>query len=183
MPAQNRSTYNTSFLGGAMTAANRAIPIIPQSQHSWTPVGSKFESRSTMQDAYQSLGGGPQPSFKPKLEFVPTPALQPYSTTSRAQFTKHDNAVAKRRPFVPTRREADTSKFDTTSTQQDSYKPHVGTGYRPRESIYPVQRATTPTPFDTTSTSRASYVAFPTAPYSPAKGPPAKGAPWGDGQA
>jgi hypothetical protein len=171
IPSDRKSTYSQAFLGVNIPITNRAKPIIPVSQHPWTSE-AKFSTKSTTQDAYQNMGGGPQASFKPKLVFQPTAPLQPYTTTNRAQFVPHDTQSARRLPFVPARRDVDGSKFDTTSTQQDAYKSHVTTGYRPRRPIYPVQRVSTPTTFENTSTSRASYTQHVLTPYAAAKKPP-----------
>ena len=170
-----KSCAALSYVAIAPSAENRAQPIIPKAQMVY-PRGpgdeAKFVARSTMQDAYQTLSEyKPMPSYKPKLVFVSTPALQPYSTTSRAAYLPHNNSEAKRAPFIPARREVDGSKFETTSTAQDSYQRFVGPGYRPRQPILPQQRVSTPTTFDHTSTSRASYTRLTPVPYKKASKP------------
>ena len=151
----------------------RAQPIRKNAQHDWTS-GSKFEHRSTAQESFQGFqAGGMRPSCKPHREWEPTVWPSKPSTTNSAMFIPH-YGQPKRVPFRPVRKEVDGSKFDTKSTQQESFQGHH---QKPRASIYPVEKPYEYQTFDHTSTSRAAFVEHYVPPFVAAQKPkPSMGA-------
>ena len=158
------SAYNSPVICAPPT------PIRPKEQHPWK-TAAKFDTRSTSQDAYHGTGGGPRSSCKPQREYEPVNWPSKPVTTNNAMFIPHYGLAAKREPFRPKLKEVDGSKFETRSTQQDSYQSVPG--HTPRGSIYPKEKPYEYTKFDHTSTSRAAYISHKVSPFVPPKKPKA----------
>jgi len=164
-----QTTYASSFTMAIRAAP--AKPIRPEVQHPWTSP-AKFDTRSTSQDAYQGLyGGGMRISCKPIREYEPVPWQNQPLTTNKAMYVPYLNHQ-KREPFRPKQKAVSDSKFDTRSTQQDSFLP-FDKSYRPRPALYPPEKAQEHFKFEHTSTMRSAYVQHITPSYVAAKGPPA----------
>jgi len=160
------STYASAYI--TMGRPAQAKPIRPQAQHPWTS-DAPFDTRSTAQDAFMDLHGGPRQSCKPKAEYAPVAWNITPTTTNQTSFMPY-YGVPKREAFRPARKPVDGSTFDTRSTQQDSYAA-VPMSYRPRKPIYPVEQKREDSTFNHTSTSRDSYPAHLVRPYVPALKP------------
>ena len=99
-------------------------------------------------------------------------------TTNTAMYIPHYGLEAKRSPFRPKLREMDGARFETRSTQQDSFLPWPSQ-YQARRPIYPAEKPYEYQKFDHQSTSRSAYVAHDVKPFVAAKKPPPQMA--GDG--
>ena len=167
LPAANQTTYGTAFMKYDLIPVTA---IRPKEQHPWKTV-AKFDTRSTAQDAFQDMGANVmRESYKPIREYEPVAWPQKLITTNQAMFVGNHGFV-KRKPFRPKLRDIDHSKFDTRSTQQESFLPIPET-YRPRPPIRPASLPYEYTKFENTSTSRAAFIAHPVSPYVAAKKPP-----------
>lgn len=162
------STHQAQFVWFP-SAYRQAAAIKPKSQHDWSVPNEEYAPRSTSQDSFMDLGGGPRESLAPKREFKAEPWGITLCSTSQAQFIPH-YGIVKREAIRPKRAALDTSPFDTRSTAQDAYMPFPSS-YKPRAPIYPMEAVREAATFDHTSTSRAAYVHHYTAPYVPAKKP------------
>lgn len=170
------STYTAAYGATAGMSPQRVQPIRPKLQHPWTSE-AKFDTRSTAQDAFQGLGGGPRQSCKPIREYSPERWSMPLTTTAQQSFIPYYGST-RVAPFRPKPSERDTSPFDTRSTAQDAYIA-IPSNYQRRFPIYPTERRPEPSKFDCTSTSRAAYIAHNVMPYVAAKKP--QGSMGGDG--
>ena len=153
--------------------------IRPKEQHPWKSV-AKFDTRSTAQDAFVNMGAyAVRESYKPLREYEPEQWPQKIITTNQAMFVP-TYGIAKRKAIRPKLPEIDHSRFDTKSTQQDSFLP-IPVNYKPRAPILPPTLPYEYTKFEDTSTSRAAFIAHPIIPYVPAKKPqPTMGSDWND---
>jgi len=165
VPMTNTSTYSAAFSLSHTPAPAKLIK--PKS--SQFELGVPFQGRSTAQDAFQGINGGPRQSCKPKNVFASVPWQQPLTTTSSAAFVSF--GAAKREPIRPTNNRGveKGTKFDTRSTMQDAYAAHLT--HRPSKPFIPKEAERFHERFDHTSTSRAAYVAHLVQPYVPAKKP------------
>ena len=163
-----QTTYSSAYLGAG--DHRPPVPIRPKEQHPWTST-AKFNTRSTAQDSFAGIGSPPRDSCKPIREYEPINWPSKPVTTNKAMFIPHYGLEAKRSPFRPKAKEVDGSKFETRSTQQDSYQ--AVPGHTPRGSIYPKEKPYEYMKFDHTSTSRAAYISHKVSPFVPPKKPKA----------
>ena len=118
-PYDNTSTYASHYQKWPVQMRQKAKA--PEGQRPMS--AQKFDTRSTMQDAYQHHRVVVQPkSCRPQSAYTPTDWIQPISTTHREAFQKWNSV--KRTAFKPAlTRDAPNETATGRSTMQDSYQP------------------------------------------------------------
>jgi len=167
VPTTQTSTYNAAFV--SFGPPRQREKIVPKPLWEAGKDNTRFDARSTAQDAFIGHGGGPRISCKPANNWETTAWMQPLSTTAGSHFIPYYGAV-KREAIRPVPKERDASRFDTRSTAQDAY-PAFASNVRPPKPFYPKEQDRVDMPFDHTSTSRAAFISHPVAPFVAAKKP------------
>ena len=118
-PYDNTSTYASHYQKWPVQMRQKAKA--PQGQRPLS--AQKFDTRSTMQDAYQHHRAIVQPkSCRPQSAYTPSDWIQPISTTHREAYQKWNSV--KRNPFKPaSQRDAPNETATGRSTMQDAYQP------------------------------------------------------------